>query len=103
MIKSLDWAHIFLLGWRSPDGKLNLTKWQGKNKWIDVAIIGATNDDVSKLMWNAYLHKEFELRLWPDNGIHAFGWHIIKPIIRQLEPVLDYWQWYNDLKGIGNV
>jgi hypothetical protein len=100
----LNFDHIYLLGWFSPDGKINLTRWEHSLPLIDIAVQGATDDDMKKLMWNAYVPpNKFELLLWPNNGIHAFGWRVEQKIRRAKSPPEDEWAWYYRIKGLINV
>lgn len=108
----IDWEHIYLLGWHSADGKKNLTAWHGRRPWIDVVVVGATDNDMSHIMWSAPLHFDFPLILIPpltnrldcakiNGGLHAFGWYleegVNRPAMRQL---VDEWDWYRKLKGM---
>lgn len=106
-----DWEHIYLLGWHSTSGRLNLTSWSGKRPWVDVVVVGATDEDMSHIMWSSPLHYDFELIQIPaltncqwyaklKNGLHAFGWYIEEGIKRPpMRPLTDEWDWYHKLKG----
>lgn len=108
---SVDWEHIYLLGWHSNDGKINLTSWKGNYKWIDVVVIGATDTDMKHIMWDNALHKDFKLILIPpltnklsfakiNNGLHAFGWYLKEGINRPpMRDLVDEWSWYLKIKG----
>jgi hypothetical protein len=101
--------HILLLGWHSANGQRNLTTWTGTGVWVDVVIKNATDKDLSNIMGNNPLHKDFQLLLIPPqtnkqeyaklhNGISAFGWYVESGINRPPNrPMIDEWQWYNDL------
>jgi len=110
----IDWEHIYLLGWDSPDGKRNLTSWHGKHPWVDVVIVGATDFDMSKLVWNSPLHGSFSMLEVPagvnaqwyakeKGGLRAFGWYMEDGVDRPPpREVPDEWDWYNKLKGKEN-
>lgn len=105
----IDWEHIFLLGWHSPDGKRNLTSWSGKNPWIDVVVV-ANDNDMQHIMWAQPLHANFPLLSIPpltnrlsyakiNSGLHAFGWYIENGINRPpMRKLIDKWDWYYKLK-----
>jgi hypothetical protein len=107
----IDWEHIYLLGWYSPDGKRNLTPWQGKRPWIDVVVIDATDDDMKHIMWSSPLHRQFDLVSVPKfaypkdyarakNGLWAFGWYLEEGVNRPpMRELIDEWAWYYKLKG----
>ena len=107
----IDWNHIYLLGWHSKDGKRNLTQFgMSKNKWVDVVVVGASDQDMKRVMWDNGLHKQMELLAIPagfncqwfaeeNNGIHAFGWHIESGFERkELLPIND-WSWFKAIMG----
>lgn len=107
----IDWEHIYLLGWHSKDGKRNLTSWRGKYRWIDVVVVGATDNDLKHLMWASPLHKDFQLILIPpltncqwfanmNNGLHAFGAYVEDGIKRPpMRELTDEWDWFKRIKG----
>lgn len=106
-----NWNNIYLLGWHSSNGQRNLTSWSGKNKWIDVVVVGATDNDMSNLMWNNAIHKEFELIVIPpltnclwyaknNSGLHGFGWYFENGINRPpMKPIYNEWAWLELIKG----
>jgi hypothetical protein len=108
---NLDWQHVYLLGWHSANGMRNLTSWSGDRPWIDVIVVGATDDDMSHIMWSAPLHNDFKIISIPpltnrlayakiNNGLHAFGWYIEEGINRPpMRPLIDRWAWFNTLKN----
>jgi hypothetical protein len=107
----IDWEHIYLLGWHSADGKRNFTSWSGQRPWVDVVVIGATDDDMAHIMWAAPLHADFKLIPIPaltnrlayakiNSGLHAFGWYLEEGVKRPpMRKLVDAWDWYNKLKG----
>lgn len=107
----IDLSHIYLLGWHSPDWKLNLTSWVGDKKIIDVVVVGATDNDMKHIMWSSALHKDFQLIKIPpltncvafakmNNGLHGFGWYLQEGVNRPtMRPLTDEWAWLDSLKG----
>jgi len=107
----IDWEHIYLLGWHSADGKRNFTSWSGQKPWIDVVVIGATDNDMKHIMWSSPLHENFQLISIPpltnrlayakiNGGLHAFGWYLEEGVNRPpMRKLVDEWDWYNKLKG----
>lgn len=107
----IDWNHTYLLGWNSKDGKRCLTQFGiSKNKWVDVVVVGATDFDMSRVMWDGGLHKELKLLSAPagfnckwfaeeNDGLHAFGWYIESGFERKAALPCDEWEWFKVLKG----
>lgn len=111
----IDWNNIYLVGWSSKDGKRNLTQWaQSNGRLINVVVVGATDNDMSHIMWNNPLHKMFDMLLIPagehlleyaasKNGIRAFGFYYPEGINRPpMRTLIDPWEWFNTLKGKQN-
>jgi len=108
---NINWNTVYLLGWHSADGKKNLTAWHGNHPWVDVVVVGANDNDMAHIMWNAPLHKDFQLIKIPpltnrltfakmSNGLHAFGWYMEEGINRPpMKPLKDEWAWFKQIKG----
>jgi hypothetical protein len=107
----ISWDNIYLLGWQSVDGKKNLTAWHGKRPWIDVVVVGVTDNDMKHIMWSSPLHSDFQLINIPaltnprafakmNDGLHAFGWYLEEGVKRPPNrPLVDEWAWLERLKG----
>lgn len=107
----IDLEHVYLLGWHSADGKKNLTTWQGNRPWIDVVVVGATDNDMKNIMWSSSLHKDFQLIKIPaltnkaafakmNGGLSAFGWYLDEGVKRPPNrPLVNEWEWFDRIKG----
>lgn len=107
----IDLDHIYLLGWHSNDGRNNISSWQGHNQWIDVVVVGATDNDMKNILWASALHKKFEVILIPaltnklsfaklNSGLHGYGWYLSEGIKRPpMRELVDEWAWFDKLKG----
>lgn len=82
---TIDWDHVYLLGWYGHDGKPYLTTWDGNLPYVNVVVTGC--DHFNMPMWKAPVPKGAELHAIPEdknpqeyaieiNGYHALGWYI---------------------------
>jgi hypothetical protein len=88
----IDWDHVYLLGWRTSDGRSHLSTWIGDLPWVNVIVF----DTDCPPMWNAPV-KNATVELMPSQyktleeqvkhatergGLCAFGWYVEKGIDR---------------------
>ena len=85
--ETLDWDHVYLLGWYDENCRSYLTTWDGDLPMVGVIVTGC--EPTRMPLWSApvptsaKLHpvpshlenlREIVLHAWAMNGYYAFGW-----------------------------